>query len=89
MPTALHLLANALPIPPIPTIPTTFPAGSWLSPNPALNLFSLRFFWAVPNCLRAPSMRKRAVSAVAPSTATGTLEAWIPAWVQAATSIWS
>lgn len=96
------------PIPPIPSIPRTFPCGSWPSggggeplhlPSRSANI--AMYGQSPPftntgiedsqvlNPLRAPKIKNIFVSAVASSTATGTLETRMPFSVQAWTSTWS
>lgn len=89
IPKANAFLAMLRPIPPMPRIPSVLPCGSRPMAGGGFPSHSplRRDMMATLKFRRAPSMRKMAVSAVASSTAVGTLETLMPCFVQACTSI--
>ena len=91
MPNVRSFRAMLRPIPPMPSMPRTLPSGSCPmggAEEPRKRpLRKLRSGRLKPR--RAPRVRKTAVSAVASSTAVGTLETWMECAVQMGTSIWS
>ncbi len=87
MPNGTARRATAVPMPPMPSIPSVLPSGSCVKHMRPRHLPARRAVLGMWILRRAPIMRKMVVSAVDASTAPGVLETEMPRDAQAEASI--